>query len=196
MSDRGDWLYHLSAFREQVQESGAHGVLENLEVDFGGVLYHHRGARVPGHNATFVDRDDGTFELVVDGIGDRAAWARFDDDRSWDFFVAQPPDDAPHMVWICDAEFEAEEAAEFEEKPTAVGMGRFSFGLYLQSPAAWTDLEERAREVDAPCFVYRPSGRTLVPDGDLSEYEDALPAELLGGDPPAHLGVVDADFGL
>lgn len=195
MSGR-DWLYHLPAFREQFRERGAHGVLENVAGDFGGVLYHHRGARVPGHDATFVDGDDGTFEVAIDGVGDRGAWARFDDDRSWDFFFVQPPDDAPHVVWVSDAEFETDEADEFDGKPEAVGMGRFSFGIYLQPPEAWAPLESRAREVDAPCFVYRPSGRTVVPEGDPAEYEDVLPDELLGGDPPDHLGVVNADVGL
>ena len=189
-----DWLYHLPAFFDQVREAGGQRVLDNVRGEFGGVLYHHRGVRIPGYDATFVHRE-GTFELVVDGVGDRAGWVLFEADRAWDVFFAQPPNDAPYFAWMSDAEYETEEADEFAAKPEAVGLGRFSFGLYLQPPTAWEDLESRARETDAPCFVYRPSGRTVVPERDLAAYEEVVPPELLGGEAPEHLGVVDADFG-
>ncbi|MFT4884176.1 MAG: hypothetical protein ACI8U4_001689 [Natronomonas sp.] len=190
-----DWLFHLPAFFQRVDAAGAQPVLETVAGQFGGVLYHHRGVRVPGHDATFVAREE-SVELVVDGVGDRAGWVRFDADRSWDAFFAQPPDDVPYFAWMCDAEFEADEAGEFTTKAEAVGLGRFSFGLYLQPPTAWADLEERASETEAPCFVYRPSGRTLVPEGPLDDYEEVVPPELLGETPPDHLGIAEADLGV
>lgn len=190
-------LYHLPEFLARVREEGVHDVRENLGDDVGGVLYHHRGVRVPGHNATFVwHGETDTFELVIDGVGDRGAWMTFDAVRSWDVFFARPPDDAPYLAWMTDAEFDAEEADRFDEKSAAVGAGRFSFGLYFQPAAVWSELEDRALEADAPCFIYRPSGRTLVPDGDVTDYEHALPPELIGEDPPDHLGLVAADVGL
>lgn len=190
-------LYHLPEFLARVREEGVHGVRENLGDDVGGVLYHHRGVRVPGHNATFVWHEgDGTFELVVDGVDDRGAWVTFDADRSWDVFFARPQADAPYLAWMTDAEFERDEADRFDEKSAAIGRGRFSFGLSLQPTAVWPDLEERAREADAPCFIYRPSGRTLIPAGDVERYERALPPELIGDDPPDYLGLVEADVGL
>lgn len=191
-----DWFYHLPAFFDRIQTGGAQRVLETVRGRFDGVLYHHRGVRVPGHEATFVAREDGTVELVVDGVGDRAGWIRFEADRQWDAFFAQPPDDVPYFAWMADAEFEAEEADDFTTKAEAVGLGRFSFGLYLQPPTVWADLEERASETEAQCFVYRPSGRTLVPEGDLEEYADVVPPELLGEAPPDHLGIADADLGV
>lgn len=194
-----DWLFQFPAFLEHLQEVGAQGVVETVRVPLGGVLYHHRGVRMPGYDATFVwhpdDGDGATFEVVVDGVGDRGAWVTFDADREWDVFLAQPPDDAAYLAWMCDAEFAAEEADEYARKADAVGFGRFSFGLYLQPPDEWTELEERIAETDAPCFVYRPSGRTVVPESGLTEYEDIVPPELLDGDAPDHLGVVDADVG-
>lgn len=191
-----DWLYHLPAFFERVHAAGAQSVLETVEGEFDGVLYHHRGVRVPGHDATFVSHEDeDVVELVVDGIGDRASWIRFDADRSWDVFFAQPPDDAPYFAWMTDAEFDAEEADEFTSKTEAVGLARFSFGLYLQPPTVWEDLVERVRETDAPCFIYRPSGRTLIPEHDLEVYEEVVPPELLDGEPLDHLGVEDVDIG-
>ena len=189
-------LYRLPEFLARVREGGVHDVRENLGEDVGGVLYHHRGVRVPGHNATFVWHEDDAFELVVDGVGDRGAWTTFDADRSWDVFFVRPAADAPYLAWMTDAEFEAEEAERFDEKSAAAGAGRFSFGLYLQPTAVWSELADRARAVDAPCFIYRPSGRTLVPEGDLERYEHALPPELVGDEPPDHLGLVDADVGL
>ena len=190
-----EWLFHLPSFFERVRAEGAQSVLETVEGRFDGVLYHHRGVRVPGYDATFVDHDD-SVELVVDGVGDRAGWVRFDADRSWDAFFVQPPDDVPHFAWMTDAEFDREEAGDFTTKAEAVGLGRFSFGIYLQPPTAWTDLEERARTVEAPCFVYRPGGRTLVPEGGLEEYEEVVPPELLGDAPPEHLGALEAEFGV
>ncbi|SEW08812.1 hypothetical protein [Natrinema salifodinae] len=190
-------LYHLPEFLARVREGGVHDVRENLGEDVSGVLYHHRGVRVPGHNATFIWHEaGGTFKLVVDGVGDRGAWTTFDADRSWDVFFVRPPDDAPYLAWMTDAEFESDEADRFDEKSAAVGAGRFSFGLYLQPVAVWQELEERAHKADVPCFIYRPSGRTLVPEGDVADYEHALPPELIGDDPPDYLGLVDANVGL
>lgn len=195
-----DWLFQFPAFLQRLAAVGAQSVLETVRVPLGGVLYHHRGVRVPGYDATFVwhpaeDDGDATFELVVDGVGDRAAWATFDAGRDWDVFLAQPPDDAAYLAWMCDDEFAAEEADEFTSKADAIGLTRFSFGLYLQPPDEWTDLEERAERVDAPCFVYRPGGRTLVPEHDLEAYDEVVPPELLDGDAPDHLGLIDADVG-
>ncbi|WP_396611340.1 hypothetical protein ACH9L7_14170 [Haloferax sp. S1W] len=192
---RGDegWLYHLPAFLDRVRERGAHSVRENLDVPVGGVVYHHRGARVPAYNATFVWSEEGeTFDLELDTVGDRAAWFRFDAAREWDFFLARAPGDAPCLAWMTDEEFRAEEADQFEDKAASVSLMRFSFGLYLQSPDIWPDVEAQAHETDAPCFVYRPGGRTLVPQGDLAAYESVLPPELFGGEAPAYFGVVDA----
>lgn len=182
------WLYHLPEFLDRVRERGAHSVRENVDVDVGGLLYHHRGARVPAYNATFV-AGDGTFDLELDAVGERAAWVRFDAAREWDFFLTRAPGDAPCLAWMCDEEFVREEADDFESKQDSVAVMRFSFGLYLQSPEAWPDVEERASETDAACFVYRPGGRTLVPQGDLAEYESVLPPELFDGDAPPFLGV-------
>lgn len=185
------WLYHLPAFLDQVAETGAHSVRENVDVPVGGVLYHHRGARIPAYNATFVRRDSETFELELDAVGSRTARVSFDATRSWDFFLTKAPGDAPCLAWMSDAEFRAEEAEQFADKQESISLMRFSFGVYIQSPDAWPDVERRATETDAPCFVYRPSGRTIVPEHDLAEYEALLPPELFGEAPPSYLGLTD-----
>lgn len=195
-TNHGDdgWLYHLPEFPDQLRERGAHSIRENVEIDIDGVLYHHRGGRIPAYNATFLWPDDEGFELELDAVGSRAARVRFDGTDDWDFFITKAPGDAPCLAWMTDAEFQAEEAAEFADKQESIAMMRFSFGLYLQSPEAWADVERQAKETDAACFVYRPGGRTLVPEHDISEYESLLPPELLGSDEqtPPYLGVLDA----
>lgn len=189
-----DWLYHLPAFLDQVREQGAHGIVENLDAAIEGVLYHHRGARIPGHNATFVWNEGAeTFELEVDAVGPRTAWAVFDATREWDFYLSQTPGEEACLVWMSDDEFAAEEAENFARKREAVGLGRFSFGVYLETPDTWPDLSERVRDTDAPCLLQRPSGRTLVPESGLEAYDDVVPPELLGRDPPEHLGLVEAN---
>lgn len=189
-----DWLYHLPAFLDQVRQRGAHGIVENLDAAVAGVLYHHRGVRVPGHNATFVWNEEAeTFELEVDTVGPRSAWAVFDAACEWDFYLSKTPGDEACLAWMSDDEFAAEEAEAFDGKEESVGLGRFSFGLYLETPDTWPELAERARDTDAPCFFKRPSGRTLVPEDDLAAYEHVVPPELLGRNHPDHLGLVEAN---
>lgn len=195
-TDDEHWLYRLPEFLDRVRDRGAHRVTEEIELDLGGVLYHHRGARVPAHDATFLWRpDDDRFELEVDAVGPRSVWAVFDAGRSWDVYIARLQGDQPCLVWMTDAEFQEDEAGEFATKEEAVGAGRFSFGLYLHAPWTWEDVEERARETDAPLFVHRPDGQTFVPEEhDLEAFAAMLPEELRPDDetPPDHLGVVDA----
>lgn len=189
-----EWMYHLPAFLDRVREQGAHGINDELDLDLGGVLYHHRGARLPGYNATFIWRGD-TFELELDAVGSRSAWAVFDAERTWDFYLRRAAGDQPCLVWMTDAEFREDEADEFGSKQEAVALDRFSFGLYLHAPGTWKELEERARATDAPLFVHRPDGRTFVPEAhDLAAIADVLPEELRPNDerPPEYLGVLDA----
>lgn len=202
-TDDEDWLYHIPEFLDQLRNSGAEDIVEGLDIDIGGVLYHHRGVRMPAYNSTFIWRDDdetdgAVFELEIDAVGPRGIWAAFDADRDWDFFLSRPPQEQPCIAWMCDDEYYEEEADEFASKQEAVGLGRFSFGIYLHSPETWTEVEERARDTSAPCFIYRPSGRTLIPDEDaeLDEYSDALPHELRPSEeePPDHLGLLNAQL--
>lgn len=189
-----EWLFHLPEFLDRVRERGAHGITDELDLDLGGVLYHHRGARLPGYNATFLWKDD-TFELELDAVGPRSAWAAFDADRNWDFFIRRVASDQPCLIWMTDGEFAQDEADEFESKEAAVGLGRFSFGLYLHAPRTWQALEERARDTDAPVFIHRPNGQTFVPEEtDVASFADALPEELRHTDetPPEYLGVLGA----
>lgn len=193
-ADEEEWLYHLPAFLDRVREQGAHRVADEIDLDLGGLVYHHRGARLPAYDATFVWRGD-TFELELDAVGQRSAWAVFDAGRSWDVYVVKAAGDQPCLVWMTDGEFRAEEADRFDGKEEAIGHVRFSFGLYLHAPRTWGDLEERARDTDAPLFVHRPNGQTFVPEEhDLAAIADVLPEELRPDDasPPDYLGVVDA----
>jgi|AntDeeMetagen134_2_1112570.scaffolds.fasta_scaffold15319_1 hypothetical protein len=194
--DDENWLYHLPEFLDRVRERGAHKVVDEVDLDLGGVVYHHRGARIPAYDATFVWHDEeNRFELELNAIGPRNAWVGFDADRSWDVYLARIGGDQPCLVWMTDTEFREEEANEFESKQEAIAFGRFSFGIYLHAPRTWGDVEERARSTDAPLFVSRSDGRTFVPDdADLEAFAAALPEELRPNDesPPDYLGVMGA----
>lgn len=192
-TDDDNWLYHLPKFLERVRETGTHGITEEVDLPLGGVLYHHRGARVPADDATFVWHGaDDRFELILDAVGPRQVTVDFDANRSWDFYVTRIEGDQPCLAWMTDAEFREEEAAAFDGKHEAIGSGRFSFGLYLHAPRTWQSLVARARDTDAPVFVHRPDGRTFVPEpDDLAAVAEMLPEELRPNDqdPPAYFGV-------
>jgi hypothetical protein len=192
-----EWLYHVPQFEDRLRDRGALRVSEVIDASLGGVVYHHRGARVPAHEATFV-REDETFSLEVDAVGSRGAWAAFETDAAWDVFVAKRRDSTPYVAWLCDAEFDRDEAGRVADKRTAVALGRFSFGCYLHPPDTWAKHRRRASLSDAPCFLHRPDGRTVVPDATVDveddEYVAALPPELRGAAPPEHLGLRDAEL--
>jgi hypothetical protein len=180
-------LYRLPEFRERLERAGALRVSEAVDYDVSGVVYHHRGARVPGYEATFVWEED-AFSVEVDAVGDRHAWVVFAADAGWDVFVGRLADDPPFLAWMCDEEFAAEEADAMTDKAEAVGYGRFSFGCYLHGESTWRQQRRRASMSTAPFFLNRPDGRTVVP-GLVETPRDAVPPELRGETPPEHLGV-------
>jgi hypothetical protein len=189
-----EWLYRFPKFDARLREQGALRVSAAIDAPLGGVVYHHRGVRVPAHEATFV-REDETFSLEVDAVGPRGAWAEFDAGATWDVFVAKRATTTPYLAWMCDAEFQREEASRLSDKREAVALGRFSFGCYLHPPDTWAQHQRRASLSEAPFFLHRPDGRTVVPDATvgLEAYEDAIPAELRGEEPPPHLGLRAAE---
>lgn len=192
MSD-SESLYALPQFRDRLRSNGALRVSEAVEYDVAGVVYHHRGARVPGHEATFVWEGD-RFSIEIDAVGDRHAWVVFEDDAGWDAFVGRLAGGPPFVAWMCDAEFETDEADVMTDKAEAIGYGRFSFGCYLHGESTWRQLFRRASMSAAPFFLSRPDGRTVVPDR-METPADAVPPELRGEDPPTHLGVRRASIG-
>ncbi|WP_338738976.1 hypothetical protein [Haloplanus salilacus] len=192
MSD-SEILYALPQFRERLRSNGALRVSDAVEHDVSGVVYHHRGARIPGHEATFVWEDD-RFSIEVDAVGNRHAWVVFEDDAGWDVFIGRLAGDPPFVAWMCDDEFETEEADVVTDKAEAMGYGRFSFGCYLHSESTWRQKFRRASMSSAPFFLNRPDGRTTIPDR-METPGDAVPSELRGGDPPAHLGIDRANVG-
>lgn len=191
--DEGEWLYQFPRFLSRLEAQGAMRVSDAVDANLGGVVYHHRGARVPAHEATFVWEDE-TFSLELDAVGDRGGWARFDADAEWDAFIGKRAGQPPAVVWMCDAEFDAEEEGRAGDKREAIALGRYSFGCHLHAPETWAQKRRRASLSAAPFFLHRPDGRTVVPDAnvDLAAYEEAIPPELRGQSPLPHLGLVEA----
>lgn len=190
------WIYRFPEFETRLRGRGALRVSEAIDAPLGGVVYHHRGVRVPAHDVTFVWEEE-TFSVEVDAVGPRGAWATFETAAGWDVFAAKRTDSTPYVAWMCDAEFDREEADRATDKREAIGRGRFSFGCYVHPPETWAQKRRQASLSEAPFFLHRPDGRTVVPDANvgLEAYEEAIPPELRGGEPPGQLGLRGAEIG-
>jgi len=186
-------VFHFPSFFEELRSAGALVVSDAVELPIGGCLYHHRGARVPGYEMTFVAEEE-HFSIEVDAVGPRMAWARFDLDAGFDLYVLQPETGVPVLAWMSDTEFAAEERGRSRSKTAAVGAGRFSFGCYLHTAKTWEHLRRRAEMSDTPFMLTRADGGTIVPD-DVDQHAGAVPPELAGGQAPAHLGLVSCEIG-
>lgn len=190
-----EWIYLFPEFEARLREQGALRVSDAVDAQIGGIVYHHRGVRVPAHEVTFVWEGE-AFSVEVDAVGPRGAWARFEADAEWNVFAAKRADSTPYVAWMCDAEFERDEADRASDKREAIALGRFSFGCYVHPPETWTQKRRQASLSEAPFFLHRPDGRTVVPDANvgLSAYEEAIPRELRDEAPPEHLGLRAAEI--
>lgn len=194
--EEGEWVYRFPEFETRLREQGALRVSDAVDMSIGGLVYHHRGVRVPAHEVTFVWEDE-TFSVEVDAVGPRGGWATFDAAAEWDVFAAKRTDSTPYVAWMCDAEFERDEVDRTRDKQEAIALGYFSFGCYVHPPETWAQKQRRASLSEAPFFLHRPDGRTVVPGAnvDLEAYEAAIPPELQGGNPPEYLGLRAAEIG-
>jgi hypothetical protein len=183
-------LYAFPQFRSRLRTQGALRVSDAFDFEIDGLVYHHRGARIPGYEATFV-WEDGGFSLEIDTVGDREAWVVFDAEAGWDVFVGEIDGQPPFLAWMSDTEFDAEESDIMENKSEAMRYGRFSFACYVHRGESWQPKHRRAQMKEIPFFLHRPDGRTVVPDS-LESYAEAIPPELRGGEPPDYLGIQNA----
>jgi len=186
-----DFLEHLEA------EGGAtvQGIIDRIDadIDMDGMAYHDRGIRAPGYDATFVPEPEGSrvlpaFSVEVHTIGPRSVWAVFDATRSWDFYLLQA-DDIAAIAWVSDEEFNAEEAGLFMSKHDALAAGRFSFGTFIYADEEWEEQRELIEGTDAPAFLQRDDGSTLVPTSQSDFYDvvNSTPEDFRtngGGAPP------------
>ncbi|WP_254768999.1 hypothetical protein [Salinilacihabitans rarus] len=181
------------------------GMIADLdeEIDVDGVVYHDRGIRVPGHDATFVWEPGDLhspprFSVEVDTVGPRSAWAVFDAEESWDFYLLRSGDLAA-LAWMSDAEFEAEEARTFATKGDAVAAGRFSFGIFLRAGEAWRERVDLIRSTDSPAFLKRDDGQTVLPRTQSEFYTtiDSSPEDLREtGAAPGYLGLLEFEVSI
>lgn len=184
------WQYHLPAFLVTLREQGELDLREQAPGPFEGFLYHHRGARIPAHQARLRWTTDG-FGLELEAL-DGSRWTvAFQDRDDWDAYLVKLAGDEPALAWMTDAEFAEEEADEHAAKEHAVGRGRFSFGLYFESQRTWRNLVEGLGDKQRSLVFLRPSGRTYVPPDGFDLDHEIVPEELRPGDerPPEHLGL-------
>lgn len=201
----------LPEFVDQLEAAGGIpvlGLLEDLNeqadlgLDADGVVYHDRGIRVPGYDATFVHEPAGArgrpaFSVEVDTVGPRNAWAKFDNTLSWNVFLLRTPGLAA-IAWISDEEYEVEEADQFSTIEEAVLAGRFSFGIYCYAGEDWEEQVERIERTDAPAYLQSEDGSVYLPatQPEFYQYVDSTPTtfRVSGGDAPSYLGVLELEI--
>lgn len=201
---------HVSRFPtfvDHLEDEGAFSVREivdNLEDDIpvDGVVFHDRGIRVPGYDATFVHEPSlsrPAFSLEVDTVGPRNAWAVFDAQLGWDLYLLQA-DGVAALAWVSDEEYKTEEAQFFETKHDALAAGRFSFGVFCYSGSDWEERVDRIQRTDAPAYLKRDDGTPVIPQtpSEFYDYIGASAAELRksGGDAPPYLGILELEVSI
>ncbi|WP_121741205.1 hypothetical protein [Natronorubrum halophilum] len=193
-------------FVDHLEDEGAfsvRGIVDHLEdeIDVDGIVYHDRGIRAPGYDATFVHEPSGSagrqaFSVEVDTIGPRNTWAVFDATLGWDLYLLQAGDVAA-LAWVSDEEYKTEEATMFDSKHDALAAGRFSFGVFLYSGSDWDERVDRIQRTDAPAYLKRDDGTPVVPQtpSEFYDYIGSSAAELrkTGGGAPAYLGVLELE---
>lgn len=208
--NRDGWsdIYRLPQFFDRIDDQQAVSIREavgELEVDLGmdidGVVYHDRGIRVPGYDATFIrepdaEREGPAFSVQLDAVGPRSTWAVFDASKEWDAYLLTA-DDVAAIAWVSDEEFAFEESKNFSSKDTAVGAGRFSFGIFFYESLEWDSFASDLEETDSPALLHHDDGSTYYPQtqSEFYRYVDSSPEEFResAGGAPSYLGVLELE---
>lgn len=193
-------------FLDHLEDEGAfsvRGIVDQLEDDIpvDGIVYHDRGIRAPGYDATFVhepaeSRGRPAFSVEVDTIGPRNTWAVFDAQLGWDLYLLRT-DDVAALAWVSDEEYKTEEATMFETKHDALAAGRFSFGVFLYAGSDWEERVARIEGTNAPAYLKRDDGTPVIPQtpSEFYDYIGANATELRqsGGGAPPYLGILELE---
>ncbi|MXV62143.1 hypothetical protein GS429_08725 [Natronorubrum sp. JWXQ-INN-674] len=196
----------FSTFVDHLEDEGAFSVrsiVDQLdeEIDVDGIVYHDRGIRAPGYDATFVHEPAGArgrpaFSIEVDTVGPRNTWAVFDATLGWDLYLLQA-DGVAALAWVSDEEYKTEEAAMFESKHEALAAGRFSFGVFLYAGDDWDERVARIQGTDAPAYLKRDDGTPVIPQSpsEFYDYIGSTATELrqTGGGAPEYLGILELE---
>lgn len=198
-------VYRYGDFIDRLEDQGALDANEMIDGGFGGVVYHHRGIRVPGHNATFVREEVGSrevpaFSLEVDAIGPRGAWAVFDATMGWDVYLLQS-EDGIIIAWMSDEEYESEDAEFYASKEAAVADGNFSFGIFVYSGDAWGQRLEMIEDTDTPAVIPVEDSQFAVPknEAEFYDYLDLTPGEFRiqnSTQAPEYLGLLEFELSI
>jgi len=200
-------IYSFPEFFSRLESRTSLSVRDAVEseTEIDGVVYHHRGVQVPGHDGLFVwepatEESGPQFSFELNAVGPRTVWSVFDATMDWDIYLMLF-DGGAVVAWMSDAEFEAEEAEEFEKKAAAIAAGRFSFGAIFQFGPDWVEREEWATESTAPAMIQLGNGELIVPHTEAEFYDNAraIPVELrrdTAQPPPEQLGLVDVELSI
>lgn len=197
-------IYRFPHFLDRLEERGALRAREAVEskTEVEGLVYHHRGLQVPAYTTIFYEEPDvaagSAFRVEVGAVGDRAVSATFDRSYAWDAY-AMFFDGGAVIAWMSDAEFEAEEAAEFESKAAAILAGRFSFGTVFVFGPEWMEREQWAKTSSAPALLQADTGDVIEAESaeEFTRYRPAIPPEFRPDaeeEPPGYLGLIDCSL--
>ncbi len=207
---RWDDVAQLPSFFDRLEDEGGISVMAlldewaargELDLEPPGIVYHDRGIRAPGYDATFVHEPTGSrgrpaFSVEVDTIGPRNVWEKFDNTLSWDAYLVRMGELAA-LAWLSDEEYQVEEADQFSTKQEAVAAGRFSFGVFLFDETGWNQRVERLRRTDAPAYLLQEDGEPMFPEtqGEFYKFVNSTVTEFRtsGGNAPSYLGVLELE---
>jgi len=185
-------------------EGGAtvQGIIDRIDadIDMDGMAYHDRGIRAPGYDATFVPEPEGSrvlpaFSVEVHTIGPRSVWAVFDATRPG--FL--PPPGGRHRS------HRLGERRGVQRRGS--GAVHVETRRARRGPVLLRDVHlrrrggEEQRELiegtDAPAFLQRDDGSTLVPTSQSDFYDvvNSTPEDFRtnGGGAPSHLGLLELE---
>ena len=206
---QGEFEREIRSFPEFFDRLRAEGALDiwdavTSETEIEGLVYHHRGLKVPAHEGRFVwepadetGRDVDAFSVDFGTVGPRSVWAVFDANCEWDMYLVLFEEGAV-VAWMSDAEFEAEESHRFPSKAAAVKSGQFSFGVLFRFGPDWVEREEWGLESTAPALLQQGDGQLLTPATESEFYRqthaipDEFRSEVETGAPP-FCGLLEAD---
>lgn len=202
-----DRVSKFPTFVDHLEDEGAFSVREivdQLEVDvpLDGIVYHDRGIRAPGYDATFVhepNRSRPAFSVEVNTIGPRNTWGVFDAQLAWDLYLLQT-DGVSALAWVSDEEYKTEEATHFQTKQDALAAGRFSFGVFCYAGSDWEERVDRIQRTDAPAYLKRDDGTPIIPQtaSEFYDYIGSTATELRqnGGGAPPYLGMLELEVSI
>jgi len=170
------------------------GIIDRIDadIDMDGMAYHDRGIRAPGYDATFVPEPEGSRVLRRSAsrstLSAHGASGGIRRDALLGFL---PPPGGRHRSHRLGERrgVQRRGSGAVHVEHDALAAGRFSFGTFIYADEEWEEQRELIEGTDAPAFLQRDDGSTLVPtsQSDFYDVANSTPEDFRtngGGAPP------------